>query len=32
VKYLRYIGKENVHETVNRNYASLSEELRYYCT
>jgi len=28
VKYLRYISKDNVNETVYLIYASLSEELR----
>ena len=32
VKYLQYISQENVHATVNLSYASLSEELRRYCT
>jgi len=26
VKYLRYLSKENVHQTVNFSYASLSED------
>jgi len=32
VKYLRYLSKENVHETDNLSNASLSEEFRYKCT